>query len=171
MKEMWQRELGVTMEPRQAEWKVFLNDQSHLNYDTSRSSWIGDYNDANTFLDMFMSNNGNNRTGWTNFTYDALVRDANLQTDLAKRERLLQQAETMLVRDELPILPLFFYVGIIFFDPDEIEGIYFNVVDDHPLRDIRKKTNAKSASDSPASNGAYKTDQASRVPHPVSSPR
>ena len=40
--------------------------QSALDYHVSRSSWIGDYNDPNTFLDMFMSQNGNNRTGWSN---------------------------------------------------------------------------------------------------------
>ena len=44
---MWEKELGVKMEIRQTEWKVYLNEQSKLNFDLSRSSWIGDYNDAN----------------------------------------------------------------------------------------------------------------------------
>ena len=68
---MWRNELGVEMELRQAEWKVYLDLQSKVDYDTSRSSWIGDYKDPNTFLDMFMSGNGNNRTGWTNHHYDS----------------------------------------------------------------------------------------------------
>ena len=67
---MWKQELGIDVELRSQEWKVYLATQRQLDYDTCRSSWIGDYNDANTFLDMFMSNNGNNRTGWKSVRYD-----------------------------------------------------------------------------------------------------
>jgi oligopeptide transport system substrate-binding protein len=136
---MWRKELGINMELRQVEWKVYLADQSLLNYDLSRSSWIGDYNDPNTFLDMFMSNNGNNRTGWKNEQYDQLVRQGNLQTDPKKREKFLQEAERLLVREALPIVPLYFYVGVNFFDPQKIEGLHQNILDDHPINAIRKK--------------------------------
>jgi oligopeptide transport system substrate-binding protein len=57
---------------------------------------------------------------------------------LKAREKLLQQAETMLVRDEVPIIPLYFYVGINYFDTNRIQGIYENILDDHPLQSIRK---------------------------------
>lgn len=136
---MWEKELGIKMEIRQAEWKVYLSEQSKLNFDLSRSSWIGDYNDANTFLDMFMSNNGNNRTGWRDEDYDALIREANQQTDVAKRRTLLQQAETKLIRDDLIIAPIYFYAGVNFFDPDKIDGIHFNLLDEHPVHAIAKK--------------------------------
>lgn len=136
---MWQKELGIKMELRQTEWKVYLAAQSKLEYDLSRSSWIGDYNDPNTFLDMFMANNGNNRTGWKNDRYDELIREGNRQTDPKKREALLQQAELILIRDELPIAPLYFYSGVNFFDPQRIEGIHFNLLDEHPVHMIRRK--------------------------------
>ena len=139
LQEMWKNELGLKMELRQAEWKVYLNDQSHTNYDICRSSWIGDYKDPNTFLDMFKANNGNNRTGWNNPRYDALVNQANAQTNPRAREKLLQEAETIMVRDELPILPVFYYVGVSFFDPERIDGIGLNIVDEHPLWAIRVK--------------------------------
>ena len=127
------------MELRQLEWKVFLNAQSRLDYDLSRSSWVGDYNDANTFLELFMSDGGNNRTGWKNARYDALLRQANAQTDPRLRAHLLQEAETLLVGDESPIVPLFFYKGVNYYDPARIEGIYPNPLDCHPLQGIRKK--------------------------------
>lgn len=136
---MWRKELGINMEIRQAEWKVYLSEQSKLNFDLSRSSWIGDYNDANTFLDMFMSNNGNNRTGWRDPDYDRLIRDANQQTDVAKRRGMLQQAEQRLIRDDLIIAPLYFYAGVNFFDPKKIEGIHFNLLDEHPVHAIARK--------------------------------
>jgi oligopeptide transport system substrate-binding protein len=112
--------------------------QSRLDYQLSRSSWIGDYNDANTFLGMFVTGDGNNETGWSNTNYDGLVHAANEETDLKKREKLFQQAETILVRDEVPIVPLYFYVGINYFDTNKVQGIWENVLDDHPLRSIRK---------------------------------
>jgi oligopeptide transport system substrate-binding protein len=144
MQQMWHDTLGINMELRQLEWKVYLNAQSHLDFDLSRSSWIGDYNDPQTFLGMFTSTDGNNRTGWKNARYDTLIREANEQADLPQRARLFQQAETLLVQDETPIVPLFFYVGINYFDTNKIQGINQNILDVHPLQAIRKISPGKS---------------------------
>jgi oligopeptide transport system substrate-binding protein len=151
LEQMWRDTLGVDIELRQLEMQVYLTEQNQLHYDLSRSSWIGDYNDANTFLNMFVSNDGNNRTGWSNPRYDELIRQANETADMRAREKLFQEAETILVRDELPIIPLFFYEGINYFDTNKIEGIYTNIVDLHPLQAIRKihpamKSNGKGMS-------------------------
>jgi oligopeptide transport system substrate-binding protein len=141
LQQMWRDELGIQMELRQLEWKVYLSAQSHLDYDLSRSSWVGDYNDANTFLGMFTGDDGNNRTGWKNPNYDALIKAANNEPDLGKRAKIFQQAETLLIKDEAPIVPLFFYVGINYFDTNKIEGVYPNILDEHPLQSIGKIKN------------------------------
>jgi oligopeptide transport system substrate-binding protein len=151
---MWRDNLGVDIELRQLEMQVYLSEQDQMHYDVSRSSWIGDYNDANTFLNMFVTNDGNNRTGWSNPRYDELIGQANETADMAAREKLFQQAETILVRDELPIVPLFFYAGINYYDTNRIQGIYANLVDLHPLQNIRKVTPPqKSASTQPLASG------------------
>jgi len=136
---MWQKELGIKIELRQMEPNVYYSSQSALDYDLSRSSWIGDYNDPNTFLGMFTSKDGNNRTGWANPTYDALIREANQQTVPAKRAEILRQAETLLIHDEVPIMPLYYYAGVNFFDTNRIEGINQNLLDEHPVNRIGKK--------------------------------
>lgn len=138
LQQMWRDTLGVDIELRQLEMQVYLTEQDQLHYDLSRSSWIGDYNDANTFLNMFVTNDGNNRTGWSNARYDDLIHKANEITDVPAREKLFQQAETILVRDELPIIPIFFYEGISYYDTNKVAGVYPNVVDLHPLNAIRK---------------------------------
>ncbi len=135
---MWRDHLGIHMELRPAESKVYYTAISALDYDVARSSWIGDYIDPNTFLDMFMSNNGNNRTGWKNPTYDELIRKGNRQIDPIAREKILQQAETILVREEIPIAPIYFYAGVLFFRTNEIEGIDYNLLDEHPLHVIHR---------------------------------
>jgi oligopeptide transport system substrate-binding protein len=138
LQQMWRDELGIQMDLRQMEWSAYLNAQSQLDFDLSRSSWVADYNDANTFLGLFTSHDGNNRTGWKNARYDDLIQRANQEPDLQAREKLFQEAETMLVRDEVPIVPIYFYVGISYYDTNQIQGIYPNVLDNHPLQAIRK---------------------------------
>jgi oligopeptide transport system substrate-binding protein len=138
LQQMWKQELGINMELKQTEWKVYLAAQSVLDYDTMRSSWIGDYNDPNTFLDMFMSNNGNNRTGWKSEAYDELMRKANSTLDKKERARLMKAAETLLVETDLPVAPLYYYVGINFYDAKKVTGIYPNLLDEHPVQTIQR---------------------------------
>lgn len=145
LRQMWRQELGIEVELRQIERKVFYSAQSRLDYDISTSSWIGDYNDANTFLDLFTSMSGNNRTGWKNPRYDELIREANQQTDLKRRAGLFREAETILIAEDPPIVPLYFYAGFNYYDADRIGGIWQNILDEHPLQYIFKRTAAASA--------------------------
>jgi oligopeptide transport system substrate-binding protein len=138
---MWKEVLGIEMDLRSVEWKVYLNDQGALNFDLSRSAWVADYSDPNTFLDLFMSNNPNNRTGWKNEQYEKLMRTANATAETAARGEMLRQAEELLIREELPIVPIYLYVGYNLFDPTVISGVHNeeNARDEHPIRAIRKK--------------------------------
>jgi len=138
IQDMLKKGLHVEVELRQQEWKVYLSSMSSLDYDFCRGSWVGDYNDPNTFLDMFVTNGGNNRTGWSNAKYDTLIRAAGQELDPQKRMKIFHEAETILCQDELPILPLYYYVGIQFYDNRKFTGIEPNVLDDHPLKYIRK---------------------------------
>ena len=94
---------------------------------------------------MFMSNNGNNRAGWKNPRYDELIREANAQLDRIKRRNLLRQAEILLVREEAPIVPLYYYAGLMYYRDSEIRGIFPNVLDVHPLQGIYKISSRSSA--------------------------
>jgi oligopeptide transport system substrate-binding protein len=134
MQEMFQRELGVTMQLQPQEWKVYLRSQSAMDYDISRSSWVGDYNDPNTFMDMWVTNGGNNRTGWANPKYDELIAAAARELDPQKRFAIFHAAEKMLVVDEAPICPLYFYVGIQFYDHARLGGLQANLLDEHPFK-------------------------------------
>ena len=67
MQALWRRDLGITsIHLRGQEWKVYLNTQQLIDFDLSVSAWIGDYNDPQTFIDMFVTDGGNNQTGWGN---------------------------------------------------------------------------------------------------------
>lgn len=128
--------LGIRIELRPLEWKTYLNNMSKLDYDMMRSSWIGDYNDPNTFLDLFLSNGGNNRTGWGDPEFDQLIHTANATLDRTRRYELLAQAEARLLRIGAPIVPLYSYVGFYALDTNRITGVHGNLVDEHPFSAI-----------------------------------
>lgn len=104
---MWKRELGIDVTLSNADFRVYLDNMRTLSYDLSRARWIGDYNDPNTYLDMFISGGGNNQTGWSNPGYDRLIAEAGRTTDSEHRFALFQRAEALLL-DEAAIAPVFF---------------------------------------------------------------
>jgi oligopeptide transport system substrate-binding protein len=138
LQQMWRDNLGLNMTLHPLEWKVYLSSEAHLDYDVAGASWIGDYNDAQTFLGMFTSEDGNNQTGWKNPRYDALIHAAGEQADLVARAKIFEEAETLLVRDEAPIVPTYNYKGVNYFNTNRIQGIHPNLLDDHPLRAIHR---------------------------------
>ncbi|MFT5286262.1 MAG: oligopeptide transport system substrate-binding protein [Planctomycetota bacterium] len=125
----WKKNLDLDARLLNQEWKVYLDTQQNLGYDVSRSAWIGDYIDPNSFLDMFVTGNENNKTGWGNPEYDALVARAAAEFELAERMRLLSQAEAILM-EELPILPIYFYTTQSIYNP-RVGGFYNNPLDEH----------------------------------------
>jgi len=139
LQSMWNNELGININLARQEWKVYLNSMSSLDYDIARSSWVGDYPDPNTFLDMFLTGGGNNRTGWSSEEYDRLIDSAAAELDPQQRFKILEEAEKLLVEEEAPIAPIYFYVGIQLYDPDKIGGIEPNLLDEHPIADMYRK--------------------------------
>jgi oligopeptide transport system substrate-binding protein len=125
----WRRELGLDVRLRNQEWKVYIDTQSTLGYDVSRSSWIADYPDAIGFLRIFTSGNENNRTGWSSPEFDALIRAAELESAGAARDELLQQAERILLV-ELPAIPVYSYVTQNLVNP-RLGGFSSNLLNEH----------------------------------------
>lgn len=136
---MWREHLGIETNLRQLEWKSYLQDQTNLKYDVSRSSWIGDYLDPQTFLEVFTSGSGNNRTGWENPIYDALLEKGGSAENTAERMDVLKQAESILIKDAVPIIPLYFYVSMEYYDTNRISGIHSNIRAEHPIRSIQRR--------------------------------
>src|SRR5690606_27212604 len=73
IQQMWKQALNIDVTLENQDWKVFLASQRSMNYEISRASWLGDYYDPNTFLDLMITDGGNNETGWSNARYDELI--------------------------------------------------------------------------------------------------
>lgn len=132
--EQWQRNLGISIRLRNAEWNVYLDRLSRLDYDIGRSGWIADYADPNTFFDIWRTGDGNNRTGWSNAAYDQLLTQAAAESQPARRLTLFQQMDRMLV-NEAPAIPIYIYVnqGML---AERVGGFCPNLRDLHPFQHL-----------------------------------
>jgi oligopeptide transport system substrate-binding protein len=129
VQQMWQINLGIEVELVNQDWKVYLNREMIGDFQISRAGWIGDYEDPNTFLDLMRPNRGNNKTGWENMEYDALVEKANTINNQAERYKLLYQAEEILIKN-MPVIPLYTYVRAYQLSPD-VKGFSPHILDHH----------------------------------------
>ncbi|MCA9205058.1 MAG: hypothetical protein KDA59_18530, partial [Planctomycetales bacterium] len=135
IQQQWKNNLGIDVELRNMEWGVYLDTVSKTNFTVARAGWIGDYPDPNTFLDMFVTGGPQNNTNWSNVQYDRLIEQAASEPDAEQRMQLLREAETILM-DELPIIPIYFYVSINMVHP-EVQGFAPTLQDVHPLMNLR----------------------------------
>ena len=129
VQQMWQINLGIEVELVNQDWKVYLNREMIGDFQISRAGWIGDYEDPNTFLDLMRPNRGNNKTGWENMEYDALVEKANTINNQAERYELLYKAEEILI-ENMPVIPLYTYVRAYQLSSD-VKGFSPHILDHH----------------------------------------
>ena len=133
---MWKKTLGVETEMTNQEWKVFLaTRQEKQQTQIFRAGWIGDYNDANTFLELYTSKAGLNDSGYSNAKYDELLQQASQEQDAGKRAALLHAAEKQLV-DDYVIAPIYSYVSKRLVKP-YVKGYTANVMNQNPSRFLR----------------------------------
>ncbi|MDZ4774560.1 MAG: peptide ABC transporter substrate-binding protein [Planctomycetota bacterium] len=124
----WKTHLGIDVRLVNQEKKVALDTQRRLDYDVSRSTWIADYPDPSSFLEVMTSTGANNRTGFEDAEYDALLARAATSRG-TERERLYRAAEERLLA-ALPIIPLFGFTTTSLVDP-ALEGFHPNALDIH----------------------------------------
>lgn len=111
LQQMWQDELGVTVNLVNQEWNTFLQTRKEGNYSIARNGWIADYNDPMSFLDMWLTGGGNNDAHYSNAEYDALIMQAKSTSDAAERMRLMHQAEDILMGEDVVHAAIYFYTN------------------------------------------------------------
>tara|TARA_R110002073_G_scaffold37866_1_gene108883 strand:+ start:36851 stop:38773 length:1923 start_codon:yes stop_codon:yes gene_type:complete len=119
----WQQSLGVETQLSQKEIKIFREDLKNKQYMTARAGWFGDYGDPTTFLDINHSKDGNNDRAYNNPVYDKLLEDAGNELDPSKRMAMLSEAERILIEEDVPLVPIFFYATIYMFDAHKLTGL------------------------------------------------
>jgi len=109
---MWKEALGIQTTLRAEEFKVLLAGIERRDPDLQvfRGSWVADYDDAYSFLQLLRTGFGINQPGYANPAYDAALDEANRESDPARRVQALRRAQQLMLDDQ-PVIPLFFYVN------------------------------------------------------------
>jgi oligopeptide transport system substrate-binding protein len=105
------RAIGVETTIASADYQVLYQDLRMRNFQAGIASWVADYNDATSFLQLQQSQTGSQNYGdYDNPAYDDLLAKADNEPDVNKRAAYLARAEAMMI-DDVPIAPLFFLVN------------------------------------------------------------
>ncbi len=136
IQQQWAENLGIKCELWNQEWKTYLVTQREHDFQVSRAGWVGDYQDPNTFLDMFVTGSAMNHGLYESATYDGLIAKAATMMPGADRMATLRQAEELFITQDASIMPLYFYTTNNMIDTNKWGGFYFNVMDYHPTKNI-----------------------------------
>ena len=144
--------VGITVNLVNQEWNTFLNTRKQGGYTIARNGWLADYNDPISFLDMWITESGNNdvqfgkdahadiamysldltdlgydvkvENGTWAETYDVIIGLIKTCTDTETRYALMHRAEDLLMSTGC-IVPLYFYTDIYMLD-ENVEGFFSN---------------------------------------------
>jgi len=134
---MWKQVLGVITTLVNEEFRVFLqNREQRVVTQVFRAGWISDYNDPYSFLELFRTGHGRNDYGYSNSTFDTLLDEIGTERVRARRERLMFEAERVLMTDNV-IIPIYTYVTKRLVSR-QLRGWQTNVMDHHPTRHMFK---------------------------------
>ncbi|MFL1781014.1 ABC-type oligopeptide transport system, periplasmic component [Candidatus Hepatincolaceae symbiont of Richtersius coronifer] len=106
---MW-KELGINTELINREVSIHFGELLKQNFNIGRARWVGDYDEASTFLDLAVTTGSTNYSKYSNLAYDNLVAKGKKSLDKEARNRLYSQAETILLED-LPVIPVYYFVS------------------------------------------------------------
>ena len=124
LQQMWQEELGVTVQLQNQEWNAFLETRKKGEYQIARNGWIADYNDPCSFLDMWLTGGGNNDAQYSNPEYDAMIDAAKATSDPAERMSYFHKAEDIIIGQDWALGPIYFYTQK-YMMADDISGAFY----------------------------------------------
>ncbi len=135
MKDTWEKALGckVTVTPREAD--DYFDSLKTADYTLAMMSWIGDFADPLTFLQMWTTGSNLNDADYSSAEYDALI-DESLKESGDEKYATLGKAEKMLLDGAL-VLPIKRSPAFNIINLRLIDGWYPNALDIHPFKYIR----------------------------------
>ncbi len=132
VQEMWKKNLGVNLRIAATEWAVHQQARLDKNFILMRNNWIGDYNDPMTFLETFLSDSGQNYSGYSNQDFDKLIEFAKSTPNREERLKALHAAEKLFIAgDDAVLIPIHYSAIAVIANP-KLKGVVIS-----PLGDMR----------------------------------
>ena len=135
MRDAWEGLLGVEVAVQEFGYRDLLAEIRGGDFTLAHQTWVGDFADPLTFLQMWVRSSNLNDAGYVSRQYDRAVQRA-LRAAGAERLQALARAEEMLL-EEAVILPISHMVAFNLVNRGRVDGWYPNALDIHPFRFMR----------------------------------
>lgn len=132
------RNLGLNIEIKQMEWKVYLNELKVNPPVIFRFGWLADYPDPDNFMTVLASYSENNHVGYKSKKFDELIESGASEVDEKKRIAFYREAQKILCETDVPILPIFVGKNHLLVS-DRIENYPINVMERYEFKGVRLK--------------------------------
>ncbi len=132
------RNLGLNVEIKQMEWKVYLNELKVNPPVMFRFGWLADYPDPDNFMTILASYSENNHMGYKSKIFDDLVERAASEVDETKRAALYVRAQKLICETDVPILPIFVSKNHLLVS-GRVENYPINVMERYEYKGVRFK--------------------------------
>ncbi len=105
LQEQWKKNLGISVTLDPVPYATLYDNANAEKFESMYTGWVMDYADPTSYLDLFPTGAGDNRSQYSNTKFDEYMKTADTTTDAKKRMDSLFEAEKV-VLDDLPVLPL-----------------------------------------------------------------
>ncbi len=135
MAESWKEELNLQVGFSTFTFDVYLDEVKKSDFTIGSATWIGDYADPLTFLQMWTTDSNLNDARFTDKEFDELVEKSFSQEGKQRYERLGESEEVLL--QKAVVLPISHTPAFNLIDLDRVEGWFPNILNIHPFKYLR----------------------------------
>ena len=129
----WEEALETEVRIQAIDFEQYTAQVQSGGYTLGASTWIGDFADPLSFLQMWTSGSRLNDARYTNSKYDDLIDKAMADGESSRYEKLAA-AERLLLNDEVVVIPLAHPPALNIIDLEKMSGWYPNALDVHPFK-------------------------------------
>jgi peptide/nickel transport system substrate-binding protein/oligopeptide transport system substrate-binding protein len=132
MSSSWIDGLGVPVRIEVFPFDKYFDSLKEDGYDVASSTWIGDFADPYTFLQMWRRDSNLNDAHYDDPDYEKLI-NRSMEEEGEPRLKTLSEAEELLL-SRGTVLPISYSFAVNIVDKGEIAGWFSNVLDIHPFK-------------------------------------
>ena len=118
--------LGVNINIEGMTFQSRLDKMQHRDYEIALAGYNGDYNDAITYLDRFLTKDGNNYSDYSNPRYDELVKKVKSSGNQQERVKDMIEMEKIIAED-MPVGLLYYRQNTKLLNP-RVHNIVFSPI-------------------------------------------
>ncbi|TVR71564.1 MAG: peptide ABC transporter substrate-binding protein [Spirochaetaceae bacterium] len=135
MKKAWEEALHVSVDIVSTPYPDYFESLRDSDFTVGTVSWIGDFADPLTFLQMWISDSNVNDAGFSDSRYDDLLDEAMGQAGITRYETLARAEEILLQTGT--VMPVSHSPAINLIDLQGVDGWYPNPLDMHPVKYLK----------------------------------